>query len=731
VRAPLDNNQNPTLIYDLLHQATVQISTPIRSSTGFFVSHDIILTCAHVLQNTNKELIAIRQDRRKYLITSYDINLDIDVAVVRIKLDEDVKTLFPCLDISYQSEDDFCIYGYSSIVPGSSSFSAKCQTEPKLGKLISFVGKNIDEGLSGAPLLNQRTQKVCGMVRSDRTLISSNGMRLSGGDAIPISTIFKEFPELKKINYDFYYQGDSVIYNLPVKTNNEFIGRKSEIRQLLEYLSPTYRQHIIVVSGIGGIGKTALVIEAAYRCLESKQNYGDDPKTPIFEAIIFTSFRNSTTFSTHFKPLRTFLSEIGLSLILRIISDTLNQREMSQVYEEEEAERVYQLLSKQSTLLIVDGLEDVSSEKCNKILDFLSNLPLSTKAVITTREQVLLYSHIPLGFLSKKESAKLIRAQSNFKRSNITSHEIQQISQQTNGLPIALIYAMGQYAAGYSLNQILKTARYDTEGVVPEDLGKFYFDKTVEPLRKQFPHRLLMAATLFREAPCYDALVKVAGLEDDDQAVTDSLLILQQLSLLSEDRTEEVKRYRLLPLTREYALAELATISELDSTFETEARQRWIDWYRNFTEKYAANKLDNAVSSQKIEKELENIGAVLFWCANHQKYDWVKEIWNTIDSYIKGNQYWLIRLYWWQYLEVESQKRADIKTYIKALSEKSETLIFMGQKHYPEVEKSLMEAWSLRQYTDKSVQIDLENHLAVLAKSQEEHHQKQECPDDD
>jgi V8-like Glu-specific endopeptidase len=165
VKALLENHQNPS-IYELLHKATVQITTPRRKGTGFFIGHDIIMTCAQVLMDTNIELIEICQDQQKYILKSYDINVDIDIAILRVKLDENQEVSFPCLDVDYQIEDDFYIYGYSSIALNGSSFAAKCQTESNTEEFIRFIGKDIDEGFSGSPLLNERTQKVCGVLRS-------------------------------------------------------------------------------------------------------------------------------------------------------------------------------------------------------------------------------------------------------------------------------------------------------------------------------------------------------------------------------------------------------------------------------------------------------------------------------------------------------------------------------------------------------------------------------------
>ncbi len=74
-----------------------------------------------------------------------------------------------------------------------------------------------------------------------------------------------------------------VRHNLPPQTN-KFIGRESELKRLMEILSESHSAHIITIDGIGGVGKTALILEAAYRCLAATENHIDN--IPNFDAII-------------------------------------------------------------------------------------------------------------------------------------------------------------------------------------------------------------------------------------------------------------------------------------------------------------------------------------------------------------------------------------------------------------------------------------------------------------
>ena len=59
----------------------------------------------------------------------------------------------------------------------------------------------------------------------------------------------------------------------------------------------------------------------------------------------------------------------------------------------------------------------------------------------------------------------------------------------------------------------------------------------------------------------------MAGLENDTLVLDNALGKLQQLSLITEHWTDEDQRYSILPITREYALAELATLSKEGTRF--------------------------------------------------------------------------------------------------------------------------------------------------------------------
>jgi LuxR family glucitol operon transcriptional activator len=507
-------------------------------------------------------------------------------------------------------------------------------------------------------------------------------------------------PVLKK-KIDLMNPKKTSYCNLPHRNYSKFIGRTSELQQLLKQISPNYRQHIAIVEGIGGVGKTALVLETAYLCWEFKQNQiiQTDIRIPIFDAIIFTSAKK--TWLTAKGILKRPRSQETLQEIFRTIANVLNEPSIIMAQEAQEQLRsVYESLSRQRTILIIDNMETISDEEKEDVISFLAELPQSTKAIITSRNRIGVYKSIRIFKLSEQESFQLIAQEAENKGITVTDYEAKRFYGFFGGIPVALIYAVGQRAMGYSLKKILGLL---DRTKLPQDLAHFLFKRSVEPLQGQSAHKLLLSITFFQTAPSLDALVTVAGLQGEPIDVEEGLATLQQLSLVSE----EEKRYSILPITHKYALDELAKYPE----FLESARQRWVEWYIRFTKKHGGKDWqDWRIEYDYLAQEWENIASVLYWCAAQDRYEEIKQLWQNIDRYVDLGCYWRTRRHWWGWLIKQSDRRADLPTYVRALSEKAWTLTLMGDD---EAKGELAKAWKMREYAELDIQAHLANHIAV------------------
>ncbi len=354
---------------------------------------------------------------------------------------------------------------------------------------------------------------------------------------------------------------------------------------------------------MGGVGKTALVVEAAYRCWEF--NHGEKTEeTPDFDAIIFTEAKKNQLLPQGILPGK----QVGITLkeIFRDIANTLKDQSIIQTKPEKQEELVKKKLGEQNTLLIVDSFERIQNQE--EVLRFLNELPRRAKGVITTRETAAGYSSIYLDSLSEEDSIQLIQQQAGEKGVPLTEKECQQIYRRFGGVPGALIYGVGQLASRYPLDVLL-----DEKVPFPEDLGRYCFASSVEPLRGTLSHRLLMSLAIFPNPPVKEAIAEVAGLQQNDSSVGKGLAQLLQFSLISQNN----KRYSMLPLTREYVLDELTG----NPDFEEGARKRWVNWYLRLAQQYSGSDLDNWSNYYQLEEEEENLREVLRWCRREGRYE--------------------------------------------------------------------------------------------------------------
>ncbi len=368
---------------------------------------------------------------------------------------------------------------------------------------------------------------------------------------------------------------------LPHQTN-EFLGRKSELEQLLRVMSLDYRAPIVTVSGMGGVGKTALVLQAAYLCLEYRylrETKGNlkllstpdlEVLPPQFEAIIFVSAKESNLLPTGITA--KLKCQVSLLDIFQAIATTLDAPAITQSIDPiEQFQKVKETLSAQTTLLVIDNLETIEDK--DKIISFLNDLPNTTKAVITSREQQIVYAPLRLEALVEIDSLQLIRQQITEKGVSLNDDEIIQLHQRFGGVPVAMMYAIGQLANGFPFARLL-----DPSIGLFADIGRFCFEASIHSISQRPAYQLPLAIALFHQSPRRDALVAVAGLDASDVVASESLTKLQRLSLIFQ----EGERYGISSLTREYALQELEKQSEI----ELEMRDRWINWHLEFSQKY-------------------------------------------------------------------------------------------------------------------------------------------------
>lgn len=175
-------------IYQLFRSCTARLETKIDRGTGFFVAPGKILTCAHVVREIPTQEIQINWRDKTLQPISVDVNENLDLALLKIEL-----TDHPCvyLDREATPGDYFYSYGYPEPLEKRDGASIRVEYEGTADNegVFTIKGENVRPGFSGAPLLNQRTLKVCALIKSERSLETGRVLRALGGYAIPLDKV--------------------------------------------------------------------------------------------------------------------------------------------------------------------------------------------------------------------------------------------------------------------------------------------------------------------------------------------------------------------------------------------------------------------------------------------------------------------------------------------------------------------------------------------------------------
>jgi len=162
--------------------------------------------------------------------------------------------------------------------------------------------------------------------------------------------------------------GSGIYHNLPEPEFDDtgYIGRVSDIKEIKSLLKDRKNQ-IITLVGNGGIGKTAIAVKSLYELV-------DDPEN-TFEAIIWISLKTRTLSQGEFTNIKGAIQDIKT---LFKIGESLTVQDKGHTSET----NIINFMDEFKTLLVLDNLETISSEE---IIDFMKNIPESSKVLITSR----------------------------------------------------------------------------------------------------------------------------------------------------------------------------------------------------------------------------------------------------------------------------------------------------------------------------------------------------------
>lgn len=383
--------------------------------------------------------------------------------------------------------------------------------------------------------------------------------------------------------------------NLPRRA--AFFGRKKEMDKVLGALGPEERGWGVVIDGIGGIGKTALAVEAAYRLKERG----------LFDAFIFASAKQKRLEPSGIKAEARAANT--LDDFANETARVLGKPGIAQLAGEDKRRVLLDVLRTTRALLIYDNLETLTKEEQEALADWLRFLPQGCKAILTSRrrggEGALWLRLEKLEWkaahaIIMNEARKDARLADKLQRAGETRW--QKLYDETKGSPLALMHVLGLMRTRTMLT--FDGALEMLRGNRDADLQRFIFEEARKELGAS-DVTTLRTLSFFLPSASFEALMAVADLSRN--ALEMSLDRLDALSLL--DKTEVVERYALHPLTRAFVRDELLA----DANVARETGMRFARYWVDYANRYGGSDKESYKTYERLEAEWTNLDATANW----------------------------------------------------------------------------------------------------------------------
>lgn len=387
-------------------------------------------------------------------------------------------------------------------------------------------------------------------------------------------------------------------HNLPRPDYVSFVGREQELDWLRKRLSSQDRAWQIVLTGIGGVGKSALALAVAH---EYQRCYDELPVEERFDAIVWISAKEEIL-TVQGKEVAGFSSAVLRTLedAYIAIAYVLEREDITRALPENQGYLVERALKRQRTLLVLDNLESVKDER---VKPFLRNLPAPTKAVITSREWLDVADVLQLTGLLWEEANQLIDGEAQVRGVSLAEQQRKRIFELTSGLPLAIKLSVARMASGETFAAVARWL-----GDAAGDLPEYCLKGQIALASSRDPNTWLVLLT----SSLFDREIGVsrealAAITDISLADLDTALAqLQRLFLINRNSKE---RFCVLPIVQRYVRSQMA-----EASTGSQIVDRWLGWLAEFVR---ANSGDLEIRTERVTEfglEYPTLFSAICWC---------------------------------------------------------------------------------------------------------------------
>jgi tetratricopeptide (TPR) repeat protein len=374
-------------------------------------------------------------------------------------------------------------------------------------------------------------------------------------------------PELTVGAHQFEHRWAAPGYKLFLGDYRELLGKETRVPKVAETIDALVydKWDIVLLSGVGGIGKTAVAIETTRLLYEDyRQAFGgifsvsckDQELTPYAWGHLQPDIICHDDFLREFLNYADWDGNIPPSV-------------------EAKEKLVRQIIIDKRVLLFLDNYETLESRD-KLTAKFLKNLPPGARTLLTARHQPkdLPAMPIDIGPLTRQEAAIFALTEAATQRVSTTLLErhLDDVLEMSSGLPLAIKWMISCCKDESHLKELILNHRHGKPEL--NNLCQFCFNFEYELLTPG-ARKVLVVFPLFHWAPMARELAVAADLDRD--VTTSALEELINFNLVStaKSATSGASVYRMLALTTSFARTMLREWEDL----EREARRRLKCYY--------------------------------------------------------------------------------------------------------------------------------------------------------
>jgi len=344
-----------------------------------------------------------------------------------------------------------------------------------------------------------------------------------------------------------------------------FVLRK-DLCAALDKAVSSERTYVASLSGIGGIGKTALAVWATLKAYDRRQ----------FDFIVSLTAKDRALTSAGIVPLTPTLT--SLSDLLGEICDVTGFSELLDITDTNEqlASVKKLILSQFKGLLLVDNLETVDDPR---IIDFLEDLPVPTKAIVTSRRARVRVATQPIdvGPFQIDEAVQFLDEQAKSVKKHffgdMSRAEKVRIADSCDRIPLVMEWFIGR--SRDAQRSILDADALVSQSKHGDELVEFSFRRVYSELTDRQQNILKVLSLIGRALPV-EAIA--AGADLPIHIVADELEEMKDYSLVERQFDVSYRDivHSLLPVTTTFVYREIKKVPG----YETAVRHRLNDWYQ-------------------------------------------------------------------------------------------------------------------------------------------------------